>query len=225
MATARGIDPFLKADLLTRTPKRHGQSLRRRAPGFPPYDTGARSHMSYKLTQNAKMANRRTRSMQPPRGYTPSHPRRNQRSKRRTAMQEACNRTAVVHPFSFVATNGLAWRPGPTCHVTGAPVTACRKTALPLAPMSRLLGTTEPVQRLKATPRMTQQCQLSATVTGQPAVGIDTTVVMTIGRPAVIAVTDVRKQRSNHQPGPGHAYRLASSSEVAGEPSPTTSTT
>jgi hypothetical protein len=27
MATARGINPFLKADLLTCTPKRHGQSL------------------------------------------------------------------------------------------------------------------------------------------------------------------------------------------------------
>jgi hypothetical protein len=40
MATAREIDPFLKADLPTRAPKRHGQSLPRRAPGFPPYDTG-----------------------------------------------------------------------------------------------------------------------------------------------------------------------------------------
>jgi hypothetical protein len=40
MATARGIDPFLKADLLTRTPKCHGQSLHRRAPGFSPYNTG-----------------------------------------------------------------------------------------------------------------------------------------------------------------------------------------
>jgi hypothetical protein len=139
-------------------------------------------------------------------------------------MQEACNRTAVVHPFSFVATDGPAWRPGPTCHITGAPDTACRKTASPLAPMARLLGTTEPVQRLEATPRMTQQCQLSVTVTGQPAVGIDTTVDMTIGELAVIAATDVRKQRSNHQPGPGHAYRLASSSEAAGEPSSTTST-
>jgi hypothetical protein len=37
---------------------------------------------------------------------------------------------------------------------------------------------------------MTQQCQLSATVTGQSAVGIDTTVGMTIGGPAVIAATD-----------------------------------
>jgi hypothetical protein len=63
MATARGVDPFLKADLPTRTPKRHGQSLHRRAPGFSPYDTGAGSHMSYELTHNAKKANRCTRSM------------------------------------------------------------------------------------------------------------------------------------------------------------------
>jgi hypothetical protein len=63
MATARGIDPFLKADLLTRTPKRHGQSLHRRALGFSPYDTGAGSHMSYGLTRNAKKASCRTRSM------------------------------------------------------------------------------------------------------------------------------------------------------------------
>jgi hypothetical protein len=68
MATARGIDPFLKANLPTRAPKRHRQSLPRRAPGFPPYDTGARSHMSYKPTRNARRANRHTRSMQLPRG-------------------------------------------------------------------------------------------------------------------------------------------------------------
>jgi hypothetical protein len=46
MATAREIDPFLKADLPTRAPKHHRQSLPRRALGFPPYDTGARSHIS-----------------------------------------------------------------------------------------------------------------------------------------------------------------------------------
>jgi hypothetical protein len=56
MATARGIDPFLKADLLTRTPKRHGQSLHRRAPGFspPPPDAGAGSHTSCELTRNGR---------------------------------------------------------------------------------------------------------------------------------------------------------------------------
>jgi hypothetical protein len=68
MAIARGIDPFLKADLPTHATKRHGQSLRRCAPGFPPYDMGARSHMSHELTQNAKRANRRTRSVQIPHG-------------------------------------------------------------------------------------------------------------------------------------------------------------
>jgi hypothetical protein len=71
MATAREIDPFLKADFPTRAPKRHGQTLLRRVPGFPPYDTGARPHMSYRLTRSTKKANHRTRSMQLPRSYAP----------------------------------------------------------------------------------------------------------------------------------------------------------
>jgi hypothetical protein len=54
-------------------------------------------------------------------------------------MQEAHNRTTVVHPFDFVTFSGPAWRPWPTCHVTGATVTACKETAPPLAPMLRLL--------------------------------------------------------------------------------------
>jgi hypothetical protein len=69
MATAQGIDPFLKTDLLTRTPKRHGQSLHRRAPGFSPSDTGAGSHISYELTRNGRS---------------------------QTAAHEACNRPAVI---------------------------------------------------------------------------------------------------------------------------------
>jgi hypothetical protein len=166
MATAREIDPFLKADFPTRAPKRHGQSLPQRAPGFPPYDTEARPHMSYRLTQSTKKANHRTRSVQLPRGYaplhfrsnqrsgrrttaqgacncptvTPLHLRRNQRSKRQTATQEAYNRPAVVRPLSFAATGGPTWGPRPTCHATGAPVTGCGKTAPPLAPIPRLLG-------------------------------------------------------------------------------------
>jgi hypothetical protein len=44
-----------------------------------------------------------------------------------------------VHPFGFIASGGPAWRPGPACHVAGAPVTTCEETALPLAPMPRLL--------------------------------------------------------------------------------------
>jgi hypothetical protein len=54
MSTARGIDPFLKAALPTHIPKRHGQSLHRRALGFPPCDTRDESHMSCKLTRNRR---------------------------------------------------------------------------------------------------------------------------------------------------------------------------
>jgi hypothetical protein len=54
MATARGIDPFLKAALPTRILKRYGQSLHRRAPGSSPYDRGAGSHTSCKLTRNGR---------------------------------------------------------------------------------------------------------------------------------------------------------------------------
>jgi hypothetical protein len=92
MATAQGIDPFLKADPLTRTLKRHGQSLRRRAPGFPPYDTGARSHMSYKLTRNAKMADRHARSMQPHLGCVPFQLRCNRWSSMEARAHMSCNR-------------------------------------------------------------------------------------------------------------------------------------
>jgi hypothetical protein len=56
-----------------------------------------------------------------------------------------------VHPFSFVSSSGPAWRPGPTCHVTGATVTTCKETAPPLAPMPRLLD-----------------CRTSATTRGSP---------------------------------------------------------
>jgi hypothetical protein len=54
MATARGIDPFLKEALPTRILKRHGQSLHRRAPGSSSYDMGAGSHTSCKLTRNGR---------------------------------------------------------------------------------------------------------------------------------------------------------------------------
>jgi hypothetical protein len=69
MATARGIDPFLRADLLTRFPKRHRQSLHRRALGFSPFGAGAGSHTSCRLTRNGRS---------------------------QTAARGACNRPAVI---------------------------------------------------------------------------------------------------------------------------------
>jgi hypothetical protein len=168
LATARGMNSFLKADFPARVLKRHGQGLPRRAPGFPFYDMGARPHMSYKLALSAKKANRRTGSMQLPCGYTPFHLHRSQRSRRRTAAQGACNRPAVIRPSIFTTTSGqggepphkehataprlrapsaflqpvvqpLAWGPRPTCHTSGAPVPGCRKVAPPLTPIPRLL--------------------------------------------------------------------------------------
>jgi dienelactone hydrolase len=54
MATARGINPFLKAALPTRVLKRRGQSLHQRTPGPSPYDTGAGSHTSCKLARKGR---------------------------------------------------------------------------------------------------------------------------------------------------------------------------
>jgi hypothetical protein len=105
MAATRGVNPFLKADFPARAPKRHGQGLPRCAPRFLSYDTGARPHMSYKLARSAKKANCHTGSMPPPHGSTPLHLRRNQRSRRRTAAQGACNRPAIIRPFIFAATS------------------------------------------------------------------------------------------------------------------------
>jgi hypothetical protein len=108
MSTARGIDPFLKAALPTRIPKRHGQSLHRRAPGFPPCDTRVGSHMSCELTRNRRSQTAAREAGNRPAVISVPHPRRNQRAKGRTAMQEACNRTTVVHPFGFIASGGSA---------------------------------------------------------------------------------------------------------------------
>jgi hypothetical protein len=105
MATTRGMTPFLKVDFPARASKHHGQGLPRCAPRFPSYDTGARPHMSYKLAQSAKKANRRTRSVQLPRGCAPLHLRRVQWSRRRTATQEAYNYPTVVRPLGFDATS------------------------------------------------------------------------------------------------------------------------
>jgi hypothetical protein len=54
MATARRIDPFLKAALPTRVLRRHGPSLHQHALGSSPYDMGAGSHTSCKLTRNGE---------------------------------------------------------------------------------------------------------------------------------------------------------------------------
>jgi hypothetical protein len=56
-----------------------------------------------------------------------------------------------------------AWRPRPTRHVTGAPVTTCEKLHRH-SRQYRASSTAKPVPRLEATLRMTRQCQLSTSV-------------------------------------------------------------
>jgi hypothetical protein len=64
------------------------------------------------------------------------HPRRNQRSKGRNAMQVTCNRTTGARPFGFVASSIEAQAHTSCNRRAGYYV---QETAPPLAPMSRLL--------------------------------------------------------------------------------------
>jgi hypothetical protein len=89
-----------------------------------------------------------------------------------------------------------AWRPRPTRHVTGAPVTTCEKLHRHLR-QYRAFSTVEPVPRLEATLHMAQQCQPSTSVTGQSAAGKGATVDTARNGPAVMAAAGGRKQRSS----------------------------
>jgi hypothetical protein len=123
MATAWGIDPFLKVALPTRVLRRHGQCLHQRAPGSFPYDTGAGSHTSCKMTQNGRS---------------------------QTAAHGACNRPAVTSTppsspkpaveradrFGFIASSMEAQAHTSCNQRAGYYV---QETTPPLAPMSRLL--------------------------------------------------------------------------------------
>jgi dienelactone hydrolase len=76
------------------------------------------------------------------------------------------------------------------------PVTTCKQPHSHLR-QCRASSTAETVPRLEATLRMAQQCQSSTSITGQSAAGGGTTVDMAKSGPAVMAVADERKRRSN----------------------------
>jgi hypothetical protein len=97
-------------------------------------------------------------------------------------------------PFSI--STRPAWRPRPTRHVTGAPVTTCEKLHRHLR-QYRIFSTAEPVPRLEATLRMAQQCQPSTSVTGQSAAGEGATVDMAKSGLAAMAAAGGRKQQSS----------------------------
>jgi hypothetical protein len=151
MATARGINPFLKTALPTRVLKRRGQSLHRRAPGSSPYDTGARSHTSCKLTRNGRSQSAARGACNRP-AVTSTHPSSPKPAvERADRMQVVCNHTMRAHPLSFVASSMEAQAHTSCNRCAGYYVQA---TAPPLAPMPRLLD-----------------CRTSAATRGNPAHG------------------------------------------------------
>jgi hypothetical protein len=101
-----------------------------------PYDTGAGSHTSCKLTRNGRSQTAARGACNRPALQALLHPRQNQRSKGQTAMQVACNRTTRAHPFGFVASSMEAQAHTSCNRRAGYYV---QETALPLAPMLRLL--------------------------------------------------------------------------------------
>jgi hypothetical protein len=123
------------------------------------------------------------------------HYRSDQRVKGQTTMQAACNRTKGR---ALSTSTRPAWRPRPTRHVTGAPITTCEKLHRHSCHY-RASSTAEPVTRLEATLRMTQQCQPSTSVTGHSTAGEGATVDTTRNGPAVMAVAGGRKQQSSRQ--------------------------
>jgi hypothetical protein len=190
VAATQGIDPFLKATLPTRVLRRRGLSLHQRAPGSSPYDTGAGSHVSCELAQDKRSqtaargaCNRPAVTSTPPSLPKPA----GERADRHATTPRGCTLSTSTHP---------AWRPRPTRHVTGAPVTTCKKLHRHLR-QCRAFSTAEPVPRLKATLRMAQQCQPSTSVTGQSAAGEGATVDMAKSGPAVMAAAGGRKEQSN----------------------------
>jgi hypothetical protein len=139
MSTARGFDPSLKATLPTRILKRHGRSLHQRAPGSSPYDTGAGSHTSCKLTRNGRSqttareaGNRPTVISVPPFSLKPA----GERADRHAGGVQPHHSCAPfrLHRIRWVSVKALAHT---SCNRRAGYYV--QETAPPLAPMSRLL--------------------------------------------------------------------------------------
>jgi hypothetical protein len=137
MATTRGIDSFLKGG----SPRSRPQASRTKSSPtcsrvLPLRHGGWVPHVMQAGSEQKKPKPLHAERVTIPRLQALLHPRRNQRSKGRTAMQVACNRTAEAHPSGFVASS-----------MEGQAHTSCnrragyyvRETAPPLAPISRLL--------------------------------------------------------------------------------------
>jgi hypothetical protein len=167
-----------------------------------------------------KKANRHTRSVQPPHDYAPLHLRRNQRSRRRTAAQGACNRPTVVRPLGFDWWSNLC-HGGPDPHVTH-PVRQFLGAKKSHRRSRQYHTSSRPPQKMEKL-NFQNQCSdsrhlahgptkpLSAEVTGQSAAGAGVVVGVTKGGPAAITPMGAQKQRIKQQPDFGPTCSLVSS--------------
>jgi hypothetical protein len=191
-----GVTLLLKATLPTCVLSRRGLSLLQHAPRSSHYDTGAGSRASYKLAQGRRgqTAAHGTRDCPAVTSTPPLSP--------RPVGERAGRHAGGVQPHpggrTLSTSTHPAWRPRPTRHVTGAPVTTCEKLHRH-SRQYRAFSTVEPVPRLEATLRMTRQCQPSTSVTGRSAAGEGATVNTARNGPAVMAVAGRRKRQSSRQ--------------------------
>jgi hypothetical protein len=189
MAATQGGCPLFKGDSphLRPQPSRTESSPTRSK--VLPLRHGAGSHASCELAQDRRSQTARgARNCPAVTSTPPSSPKPvGERADRHATAPQGCTLSTSTRP---------AWRPRPTRHVIGAPVTTCEKLHRHTR-QYRAFSTAEPVPRLEATLCMAQQCQPSTSVTGQSAVGEGATVDMAKSGPAVMAAGG-RKQQSSH---------------------------
>jgi hypothetical protein len=122
---SKGVTLLLKATLPTCVLSRRGLSLLQHAQRSSTYGTGAGSHASCKLAQDRRSQNRRARCAQLPSSYKHSS------TIARTSGGKGgptCRRHATAPRGRTLSTSTRpAWRPRPTRHETGTPVTTCEK--------------------------------------------------------------------------------------------------
>jgi hypothetical protein len=156
----RGSPSLLKATLPTCVLSRRRLNLHQHAPRSSPYDTGAGSHASCKLTRDrrSQTATRGVHNCPAATSTPPLSP--------RPAGERADRHAGGMQPHQGGAPFRLrrVQHGGPGSHVT------CEKLHRHLR-QYRAFSTAEPVPRLEATLSTAQQCQPSTSVTGQSAAG------------------------------------------------------
>ena len=181
----KGVTLLLKATLPTCVLSHRGLSLLQHAPRSYPYGAGARSHTSCKPAQSRRSQtaargahNRPAVTRDPPLLPRPTGGRGGQPCRRHATAPSGRAPSTPMRP---------AWRPRPTRHVTGTPVTTCKKLHRH-SRHYRASSTAEPVPRLEATQRTTQQRQPGAAVSAAK------------NKSAVMTVAGGQEQQSRRQP-------------------------